>query len=182
MKSKLILKEGIKFGKWTVVSNSPNTINDKNHWFCECECGNHAQVLTSNLMNGLSTQCIECARKEAGKKKRKNAGDISGDLWSQIKTRAEKKGYNIEITINDAWDLFESQNKKCFYCGIELQFFGYDNNKKQRTAELTMIDPDKGYVLDNLRWVHKDIAKMKRNDPHGKFLSNIKKIYKYYVQ
>lgn len=176
----LKLSKGIKFGKWTVKNDSPIFDDSgKTLWQCECECGNTSNVSTSNLMNGLSTQCIDCAKKEVGIRKRKNAGEISGDLWSQIITRARKKGYKIDITITDAWLLFLEQNSRCAYTGIKLQFYGYSHNKKLRTAELIVKNPALGFTIDNLAWVHKDIAKMKGNDSEPTFLATIENIHNH---
>jgi len=40
----------------------------------------------------------------------------------------------------------------------------------ENTASLDRIDSSKGYVKDNVQWVHKDINRMKWNFPQDKFV------------
>jgi hypothetical protein len=52
---------GQRFGKLTVIRRADN---DKVYggvkrttWLCKCDCGKEADIITSNLTNGVSTSC-----------------------------------------------------------------------------------------------------------------------------
>lgn len=49
--------------------------------------------------------------------------------------------------------------------------------KKNRTASLDRIDSSKGYLENNVQWVHKDINWMKQDYSHEEFLQYCKLIY-----
>ncbi len=42
------------------------------------------------------------------------------------------------------------------------------------TASLDRIDSSRGYTLDNIQWVHKDLNKMKTNYPNDYFIKMCK--------
>lgn len=48
---KLNAKE--KIGKWTLLSLTP----EGNRWNCRCDCGCPRQVLTKNLISGVTKSC-----------------------------------------------------------------------------------------------------------------------------
>lgn len=57
---KLIDMTGKKFGKLTVKYRDPEP-HTKPYWICQCECGNELSVYGTNLRNGTTTQCKQCA-------------------------------------------------------------------------------------------------------------------------
>lgn len=162
---------GKKFGKWEVISEETKRLEDNpnTHWECKCECGNVYQVALNNLMNGNSTQCIKCAAKERGSKKRKGCGDISGDMW--VKTT---RGFDIDISIEEAWDLFLKQDKKCAISGMDIEIHGYPYDWKKTTAILRRKNMNEYY------WLHVDVAMMKSNlIKHSDFINTVKIIANY---
>lgn len=173
---KLILKEGTKFGKWTVMNSIGERKNNLSQWVCECECGVMQTVPLNNLMNGSSTQCINCAAKENGLKKRGGAGNISGDMWSQFIYKATRKGDVVTLNVDDAWNLFKKQKEKCAISNLDIQLSGYPYDREKTTAALVKIDMNKPFTLDNSMWIHKDIAKMKSDLSLEKFLYYVEKI------
>jgi hypothetical protein len=106
----LMIEKGKKFGKWTVITTLPRKKNKQTYWLCECECGYVLEVKSSALMNGKSTQCSNCAKKQVGFRNRKGYEEISGDMWSQMKKNAVTKKINFNLRIEEAWDLFIKQN------------------------------------------------------------------------
>ena len=71
------------------------------------------------------------------------------------------------------WELFLKQDRKCAVSNIDLVFTPYRNSHKFRnltTASLDRIDSSKGYIVGNVRWVHKDINKMINNYGDTKFI------------
>ena len=118
------------------------------------------------------------------KYKWKGHGELSGTRWSSYQKGAEIRGLTFEVTIEYAWNLFLKQERKCALSGMFIYFdmdldslrkYGYQGG----TASLDRIDSTKGYIIDNLQWIHKDINKMKMDLPEEKFFSIIKQIYEY---
>ena len=176
MVNKLHLEKGTKFGKWEIISEETIIKNNLTHWKCQCECGNEANVPLNNLMNEFSTQCSKCGAKQSGKKRRKGHKEISGDYWSRIRHRAKNKNILFNIRIEEAWNLFIEQNKRCALSNEEIEFSGYPYNRNKTTAILSLIDPYYGYEPDNIQWIHKNIQKMKGKYTNEELFDLITKI------
>lgn len=177
MNNKLNLEIGTKFGKWEITSERTETISNVTNWICKCECGHEQFVPLNNLMNGSSTQCNVCGHKESGLKRRKGFELISGDMWSQIKRKAEKKNIPFDLRIEEAWELYITQNNKCCISSLDIGLFGYPYDKEKTTATLVLINPDGVCDKNNVMWVHKDLAKMKGNLHLNEFKFLVSKIY-----
>jgi hypothetical protein len=87
-------------------------------------------------------------------------GDISGSMWYRYQYGAQDRGLDFRISIQEAWTLFKKQNGKCAFSGIDI-YFGKRVTKDETTASLDRKDSSKGYTLDNVQWVHKEINRMK---------------------
>jgi hypothetical protein len=81
------------------------------------------------------------------------------------------------------YELYEQQNKLCALSGKLIAFsekgVGYPGSKDISTASLDRIDSNKGYVVGNVQWVHKDVNKMKMDLPEESFFQKIKEIYEF---
>jgi hypothetical protein len=149
---------GSRFGKWTVIAQAES---DKGvRWLCRCECGSESK-LRGNYLRYRSNGCRSCASKRrtiakgAESKLWSGCGKISGHYWSTIVRSARKRGFEMGITVEDAWDLVLKQKHRCAFTGLGL-LFGIN-----QTASLDRIDSAKGYVSGNVQWVHKTINLMK---------------------
>ena len=91
----------------------------------------------------------------------KGVKDLSGQRWSLIRFGAESRNLEFEIKIKETWDLYEKQCRKCSLTGMDI-YFG-ESNTSEFTASLDRIDSSKGYLKDNIQWVHKDVNKMKKD-------------------
>jgi len=116
---------------------------------------------------GCSGNVIKRIIKELGLPLRSNGeavwrghGEISGDHWSDMQRKAEVRGICFQITIEQAWDMFLLQNRRCALSGVELVF---DRSRKSRktTASFDRIDSSKCYRLDNVQWIHKRLQRIK---------------------
>lgn len=68
MTKKIEIKQGDKFGKWTIIEEiAPKIISNKPRrmFRCKCECGNIGEVQLSCLRNRHSTSCGCEQRKKA---------------------------------------------------------------------------------------------------------------------
>jgi hypothetical protein len=143
---------GQKFNKLTAINiDLKKSTASTGFWNCKCECGREKLASAKGLKNGTIKSC-GCEWRTAYK-------GISGQMFWSIKRHAEKRGLEVNITIFDLWDLFVKQKERCALSGVPLELkSGY---KDICTASLDRIDSLKGYVLDNIQWVHKKINVMK---------------------
>lgn len=177
------LKPGEKYGKLQVVERVfPNHKEVHSRWRCRCECGTEIVILASALRRKwYPIGSCGCARITHGPKSPNwgGHGEISGDFWHNIRRGAEGRkkgggqkqtyrgGVPFEITIEQAWTLFEAQDRRCALTGIPLVMYP----KRERTASLDRIDSKVGYTLDNVQWIHKDVNIMKNRFPENRFLA-----------
>lgn len=176
MNNKLNLEIGTKFGKWEITSDRTQKISNLTNWICRCECGHEQFVPLNNLMNGSSTQCNSCGHIESGKKRRKGHELISGDMWSQIKRKAEKKGIAFDLRIEEAWEQYVKQNGRCI-TQDKIYLSGYPYNKEKTTAVLVPSIPEIGFNKNNIIWVDKKIAKLMGDFSYSELIIMVSSLY-----
>lgn len=137
--------------------------NGEKIWLCNCSCGNSTQI---SVVSFGKTKSCGCLLQHNGKSKGYN--EISGSLWYKIKNQAQKRGLKFEITIEEAWNLYILQNRKCALSNLEIGFGNMDS--RNISASLDRIDSSKGYVLNNVQWVHRKINFMKQNYTEKDFI------------
>lgn len=162
---------GQKFGKLLVICYEGHD-GIRPLWLCKCDCGNTRHVLTSRLTGGFikSCGCDNFPKREISKCF-KGCGEISKCNFNKILEIVKRKKYEFDLTIEFLWELFLKQNRKCALSGIEIKF----GSKKElwrleQTASLDRKDSTKGYVKDNVQWVHKHINKMKQHFSQEDFI------------
>lgn len=169
---------GQKFGKLTAIELEKDKNGYNTRYLCKCDCGNTHSVSKSHLRSGRITHC-GCVRHEGAKHQQwTGIGEISGDFWwshvvrsanGDIFKNGRRKPKELTLTIQEAWELFLQQDRKCALSGTSLQF-PKRSKDKSCTASLDRIDSSKGYVLDNVQWVHKDINIMKNKFDNQYFI------------
>jgi hypothetical protein len=84
--------------------------------------------------------------------------NISGKYFSN--KISSSKTRNLEYSLENKYnqELLEKQNFKCKISGLYIPFAGIE---KRYDASLDRIDNNKGYIVDNVQWLHKDINDMK---------------------
>lgn len=180
---KIIDLKGKKFTKLTVVRRIEATRDGSKLWECKCDCGTIIQASTRHLNrknnNIKSCGCISKERIGPNHPDWKGVGEISADWWhSKILRNFKQKSRSaieIKIDMEYAWNLFLKQNRKCALTGINLTI---RNRLKYGNASLDRIDSSKGYIEDNVQWVHKDINMMKRTYDQNYFIEMCKKVAK----
>lgn len=173
------LKPGLKFKKLTIIEICGSYKNGTLLWMCKCECGEFVKRTTPQLKSGERGQCLKCYKKntriikDSGKFESpwRGIGDISGNFISGIRCGAKHRNIKFDLKSQDLWDLFEKQEKKCFYSGLDLHF---DTHKE--ISSLDRIDSSDHYHIDNVVWCHKDINKIKASFSVDEFLSWCEKI------
>lgn len=145
-KYKNYFKRGQKIGKWTVVSGDVE-LQREAMIECICECGVKKLVSAYTLKVGTSTSCKKCQRYDGNNNGNwKGVGVVPGYYLNRR---------NISISAKkEAARLIESQNFKCALTGLPISFI-------DKSASLDRIDSNKGYIVGNMQWVHKDVNIMK---------------------
>ncbi len=172
----LISMEGLKFGKWLVLSRVPKDLKvRKTFWLCRCDCGEEKVQDGYHLRKGYTTRCVRCSETTY---KWQGTGEISLTYWATIEWRAIHKDQTFEVTIDFAWNLFLKQNRRCALTGELLTFAPQYKVGlcKAQTASLDRIDSKRGYLIDNVQWVHKVVNVMKMHLDQDNFIEWCRKI------
>lgn len=154
---------GKTFGFLTVVDQDSGRIT------CLCKCGTVESRSIYDLKRKGTRMCKVCRSDHISNLNWKGYEEISGDVWGRIVAGAKRRNLDLKITINDAWNLFIKQNKRCALSGLPIDF-ARDRRKDEITASLDRIDSSKGYIEGNVQWVHKDINRMKLDTEVNEFI------------
>jgi hypothetical protein len=86
-----------------------------------------------------------------------------------------RKGRNRkgDITIEQVYNLWINQNKKCKLSGLDIDFI---RREAGVSASIDRIDSSKEYTMDNIQLVHKDINLMKNHFNQEYFINVCKMI------
>jgi hypothetical protein len=190
------IKIGSYYGNWEVMSSpfikysKPKDFKKKDGTIvqydvrqyyvnCKCSCGSLVDVYCDNLLNGKSKRCYTCSIKDnEGSNSSVWAGyeEIPGQWFKRYKYPKDHKKYRT-ITIEEVWDLYLKQNRKCFLSGLDISFYNIGTPQRYScTASLDRIDSSLGYTLENCQLVHKDVNLMKNHFEQNYFIDICKKI------
>lgn len=164
---------GKKINKLKILSFSHRE-NKRYYWLCKCECGNKKTLHTQRI---YAIQSCGCLRKLVGKKNHRFTGykEITGEYLATMRQGAKVRDLEFKITKEYLWKIFIKQNRKCALSGVDL-FVKINRKDKNGTASVDRINPDKGYIIGNVQWIHKDINRMKNKYKENIFLQWCKKI------
>jgi hypothetical protein len=162
--------KGQIIGEWEVIDDKI-IIEREAKIFVKCSCGSEHKVSAYTLINGTSTKCLKCGN---SLKKEKNPAwkghqEIPYSWFSNYFLRNRKRVG--DITIQDVYELWIKQNKKCSLSGVEIGF-----EKDSITASIDRIDSKKEYYLENIQLVHKDVNLMKNYFDNDYFINTCHKI------
>ena len=172
------------FDKWKVVGDV--FVEKYAKVPCECECGTRQNVDAYTLTVGKSRSCIRCFninRHGSNNNSWKGYESIPQSWFYRFKTYANKKNNPFTVTIEEVWSIYNAQNGKCALTGIPI---GFENTKQPGTrwsnyictASIDRIDSSKGYTLDNIQLVHKDVNMMKNAFDQDYFIQMCKAVAK----
>jgi hypothetical protein len=154
-------------------------------WECTCKCGNKVVRREDYLLSGraVSCGCTNAGQWKTGSECRhwNGCGEISGQFWCCIKKSAQKRDIEFNISIEEAWQKFLEQDKKCALTNLPLQFYGLRDRERgfQQTASLDRINALHGYVINNVQWVHKDVNMMKKEYSQERFIEICRLVTEY---
>lgn len=117
-------------------------------------------------------RCRNCVQLREAHKGYRGHRELSGTFWSHIRRQAEGRSLPFQITIQEAWELFEQQGRRCALTGVPLAMAASsaDLMAGRRTASLDRIDSQLGYVSGNVQWVHALLNVMKGELPQSEFV------------
>ncbi len=181
----LSIQIGEKIGLLIVKEKIEQNKNERKIlWKCECQCEKKKELILSSFFlqgkRGTNTSC-GCLNNPSGDQHPSYRGykEITGRFFHSIERGALSRGIKFKITIEEIWELFEKQKNKCALSNIPIQFGrGCKKTKKYKegTASLDRIDSTKGYIIENVQWVHKVVNKMKLHHAQEYFIDVCKKI------
>lgn len=174
------LEKGARFGKLVVIEWK-KLYPKRSGWLCLCDCGKETIVPSISLQNGRTKSC-GCLLHE---KPWKGYGDLSGNYWYRLQRSAKKRNWEFDIDIKFAWELFLKQNKKCSLSNrklhMEVSYLNPRNKETPRqTASLDRIDSTKGYLENNVQWIHVDINYMKQEMDQNHFIEMCREITEWH--
>ncbi len=150
--------------------------SDKKHpkMLFRCSCGDERFYSIYDVCRKKNKCCRSCSKRGANNPQWSGYKDINGEYWSRVIYGAKIRKIPVEITIEDAWQQFVLQNKRCALTGVELAVS--NPTKVNGNASLDRIDNTKGYVAGNIQWVHKAINLMKLDMVQEDFINWCKKV------
>lgn len=143
------------------------------YWKFECLlCGNEHIACVSDVRRGKIKSCGCKINQKQRNGMWKGYEDLSGRLYGHYKSNAKKRGIDWKVSIEDLWEVYLKQNKKCAYTDVEL-IIGVINESSRTAinASLDRIDSKIGYTKDNIQWVYKPINNLKNTLSHDEFLN-----------
>lgn len=169
---------GDTFGSWTVIGE---VIMDRYAKVsCECKCGDRHVVDCYTLATGKSSSCKSCglSRKTNSNPSWRGYKEIPASWLTRFRNYSKKRKEGFNTTMEDVWNLYVKQDRKCALSGLPISFKNEANQRGLRrfTASLDRIDSTKGYTKDNIQLVHKDVNIMKNAYDQQHFLNICKLI------
>jgi hypothetical protein len=155
---KTVIKSGMPFGRWTVISKSEKK---RASWLCECRCGTRKDVKCTYLANGQSQSCgclhREVARSQKGVPKgpQRRARESHGlsdspeyKVWAGLIQRCENENASSHayygeagVTVSRCWrDSFSA-------------FYKSMGPRPTPKHTIERIDETRGYEDDNCVWI-----------------------------
>lgn len=137
-----------------------------------CECGKQEIKRKDWVHSGRTTSCKSCSAKRTAKKfpmpvRKTGYGELSGTHFLSIKNNALRRNLAFDLTPQILWKLYEKQKGLCALTGIPITLNRSIKNNNVNwdvvTASVDRIDSFKGYTIDNVQWVHKEINRLKNN-------------------
>lgn len=129
--------------------------------------------------------CRKCRTVRANKSSKRNNTGEKNAFWKGYKDipfhwfskyflrRGTSRKRTGNITIQQIYDLWIKQNKRCNLSGLEIDFIKRENGV---SASIDRIDSSKEYTIDNVQLVHKDINRMKNHFNQDYFISICKMV------
>ena len=174
---------GTKIGCLTVIGPTKRNNNKQKYYQghyldCLCDCGKTISCKLSQILkeNKKSCGCNISIKGKNNPNFKKGYKNISQRHWNKLINCAKRREIDFLISIEDAWETYEKQNRKCALSGIEIFI---NIKEKDTSASLDRIDSSKGYTKNNIQWVYKKLNVIKWNMNNLEFINWCKLIYNF---
>lgn len=137
-----------------------------------CDCGNVVELSYYDLTKQKRTSCGKCNINV-------KYGKLPLYYFKRIQNSALNRKIYFNLSIEYCWNLFVLQNENCAISGRKLYFAEKYSDYINATASLDRIDSSKGYEINNVQWVHKDINYMKQEFSQEYFINTCGEISDY---
>lgn len=181
---KFIDLTGQKINKWIVLCRDVQEENNRlrkngiptdTFWICQCECGTIKSLYGCHLRQNRTQSCRKCSES-------KHKHRLNSRIWGRIRYNAKCRNLEFNLDKQFLYDLLYIKQKcKCALSGLDINIANTikEDQHGVTTASLDRIDSKKGYIYDNVQWVHKDINFMKQEFNQEYFIEVCKKISQY---
>ena len=160
-------------------------------------CNTEHLIRTDILKSKQATKCRACSNKEKYLKNvinkkvafkgysigHQGTGDLTKTQLLHIKYNSKQRNIkwdNSYMNTENLWQLMLSQNHKCKLSNLDITLSKGKNIPMQTkagnldfngwNASLDRIDSSKGYIKDNVQWVHRDVNIMKNSFDEDYFI------------
>jgi len=157
-------KDRIERAGFTLVSQH-DFIGKETHVDLICHCSQQFTTTAGHIFSGHTKSC-GCSWNKPSKN-RKGYKDLTGKQFGIVKYGAERRNIVFNITPEDVWNIYEQQNRLCLLTGI---YMTWDSKYGPGNASVDRIDNLKGYTIDNIQIILKDINMMKRHHSQDYFI------------
>lgn len=173
---------GNHYGKLVVIRHTEKRNGRSNLvvWKLQCDCGNviERDVNWIKARKTPSCGCDPHRGHDIGPDSSlwTGVGEISGQFWARIRKNAKNRNRVVEVSLEDLWELFLKQDRKCALSGVPLFFHTVYNDPCAGTASLDRINSSLDYVKGNVQWVHKRLNIMKQDTSDEEFIEWCRKV------
>lgn len=165
---------GVEFHNFKVLEDITPPNNRQQVWKCLCKCGNIRKLYTSEINRKSQKSC--------GCLKLKGYKEICGEYWNGLLWKSKNlRVISFYLTIEEGWEIYENQNRKCYFSGLDIRFCSSVEKARRgreplQTASLDRLDSNKPYNKDNCVWVHKNVNACKSTLTEDEFISLCQKV------
>jgi len=121
----------------------------------------------------LGKECKTCSNRKTENSGRGLYNGVRLSWFYKCKVGAETRGILWSLVVEDVWQKYVDQEGVCNLSGIPI---GWSAVGQSHTVSIDRIDSAKGYTVDNIQLLHKDINMMKQAFSQKHFVALCKSV------
>lgn len=161
----------------------------ENTFFKNCSLCNKEILYSSKKLYDQALKrnsvCKSCRTTIGNKSPKRNGKRENNTNWKGYKEipynwfsryfirKGRKKFMDGNVTIQEVYDLWIKQDKKCALTNLQIGWYDDGDN---HNCSIDRIDSSKGYYIENIQLVHKDVNIMKNRFDQNYFIEVCKLI------